>query len=108
MERMRNKGYVLAVLIFFGITVWAMSVIAQENPYDLAKNAYMKKDYKSAAEHLRKYVEKKPDPYAYYLLGYALYKIKKHPESVKYFHEAYILDPNISPSAAREFLRKKK
>ncbi len=108
MNTMRNKGYVLAVLIFFSITVWAASVMAQENPYDLAVSAYMKKDYRSAVKHLREYVGKKPDPYAYYLLGYALYKMKQHPESVKCFQEAYVLDPNISPSADRECLQKKK
>jgi len=28
--------------------------------------------------------------------------MKKHPESAKYFKEAYIIDPNISPVAVKK------
>jgi tetratricopeptide (TPR) repeat protein len=59
--------------------------------------AYHKKDFKKAILYLQEYVGQKPDPYAYYLLGYANYKLKNHAESAKYFREAYVLDPNISP-----------
>jgi len=72
-------------------------VLAEENPYDQAIKAYHKKDFKNAVLYLEEYIAQKPDPYAYYLLGYANYKLKNHAESVKYFEEAYILDPNISP-----------
>jgi TolA-binding protein len=49
----------------------------------------------------------KPDPYAYYLMGYALYKMKRHSESAKYFQEAYTIDPTISPKSVKELLKKK-
>jgi TolA-binding protein len=76
-------------------------LLAQDNSYDKAVNAYMKKDFKTAGKILREYVRKNPDPRAYYLLGYALYKQKSHAESAKYFQEAYVLDPNISPAVMK-------
>ncbi|MFZ5907010.1 MAG: tetratricopeptide repeat protein [Nitrospirota bacterium] len=82
---------ILVLLFLAGI------VTAEDNPYDQAVKAYASKDFKNAVIYLREYVEQKPDPYAYYLLGYANYKLKNHAESAKYFREAYILDPNISP-----------
>jgi len=72
-------------------------LLAQNNSYEKAVNAYMKKDFRTAVKLLGEYVKKNPDPHAYYLLGYALYKQKHHAESAKYFQEAYVLDPNISP-----------
>lgn len=82
--------FILALLLIPSL------LLAQDNAYDKAVTAYMKKDFKTAVKLLREYVKKTPDPGAYYLLGYALYKQKNHAESAKYFQEAYILDPNIS------------
>jgi len=71
-------------------------VSAQENTYDEAIEAYKKGDFMNAAKYLKEYVEKNPDPNAYYLLGYASYKMKNYSESIRYFKEAYDLDPNLS------------
>jgi TolA-binding protein len=73
------------------------SVFAQECEYDKALKAYMKNDFRSAVTCLIKYVNEKPDPDAYYLLGYASYKLKRHDEAMKYFREAYLIDPDSSP-----------
>ncbi len=67
-----------------------------QNTYDKAVDAYLKKDFKTAANILKEYVKKRPEPSAYYLLGYSLYKQKKHAEAAEYFEQAYILDPNVS------------
>ena len=93
-----RKGIILSILALLLIT---SPLLAEENPYDKAVRAYMKKDFRTAVKYLKEYVAQKPDPQAYYLLGYALYKQKKHPESAKYFEEAYVLDPNISPNLTR-------
>jgi TolA-binding protein len=93
-----RKGVILSILALLLIT---SPLLAEENPYDKAVRAYMKKDFKTAVKYLKEYVAQKPDPQAYYLLGYALYKQKKHSESAKYFEEAYVLDPNISPNLTR-------
>lgn len=102
MKEVRNKWRIRLVLSIFSVVFMVTFAIAQESPYDKAVKAYFKKDYKTAAKYFKEYVEKKPDPYAYYLLGYSLYELKKHPESVKYFREAYTIDPNISPLSVKK------
>ena len=91
------------ITLFFA----AVSAAAEVNVYDKAVRAYEKRDFRTAAKYLKEYVEKKPDASAYYLLGYALYKMKDNPASAKYFREAYTLDPNVSPSSGNDFLKKK-
>jgi TolA-binding protein len=101
----RWKFKIAAAII--AVLLTAAFAAAQENIYDKAVRAYGKRDFKTAVKYLKEYVEKKPDAHAYYLLGYALYKMKDDPASAKYFREAYTLDPNISPSSGNEFLKKK-
>lgn len=84
----------------FGILLVIFTVsfaLAQESLYDKALKAYAKKDFKTSAKYLSEYVEKKPDPYAYYLLGYASYKLKNHTAAMKYFNDAYVIDPDFTP-----------
>lgn len=92
-----KTGAILGILILLTPSL----LLALDNSYDKAVNAYVKKDFKSAVRILREYVKNNPDPQAYYLLGYALYKQKNHTESAKYFQQAYVLDPNISPVLAK-------
>ena len=101
------KLKIAACICITAVLLTAVFAAAQENIYDKAVTAYDKGDFRTAAEYLKKYVEKKPDAYAYYLLGYALYKMKDNPASAKYFREAYTLDPNVSPSSGERFLKKK-
>jgi TolA-binding protein len=104
MKKQMTKILVIGSVIFFLFS----TVMAQEDSYNKALKSYAKKDYRTAAKYFREYVEKNPDPAAYYLLGYAMYKMKKHAESVKYFKEAYLIDPDISLSSAKRSLKKKK
>jgi TolA-binding protein len=94
-------------ILLLVITIFIISsiVFADVISYEEALSLYKKGDYETATEYLKKYVKKKPDPYAYYLLGYAYYKMEKYSDSVKYFKEAYTIDPNISPSSI-EFRQK--
>jgi len=89
----------MRILIFLVTVVCLMSWLsfADAGSYEDALFFYKKGDFKNAVKYLKEYVKEKPDPYAYYLLGYASYKMKKHSESVRYFKEAYTIDPNISP-----------
>jgi TolA-binding protein len=102
-----NRWKVTIVAVIVAVFLMTAFAPAQENIYDKAVRAYGKKDFKTAVKYLKEYVEKKPDAYAYYLLGYALYKIKDNSASERYFKEAYTLDPNVSASSAKEFLKKK-
>jgi len=102
-----NRWKLKIVVGIMAVLLTAVFAAAQENIYDKALGAYGKKDFKTAVKYLKEYVEKKPDAYAYYLLGYALYKMKDNPASAKYFREAYTIDPNVSPSSGEKFLKKK-
>lgn len=107
MKTLSGKWKVSIVLCILAVFCVTSSSLAQESPFDKAVCAYLKKDFKTTVKYLKEYTAKKPDPYAYYLLGYAFYKMKKHPESVKYFEEAYVLDPTISPSSMKALMKKK-
>jgi TolA-binding protein len=102
-----NRWKLRIVAGIMTVLLTAVFAAAQENIYDKAVKAYDRRDFKTAVKYLKEYVEKKPDAYAYYLLGYALYKMKDDPASAKYFREAYTLDPNVSPSSGNESVRKK-
>lgn len=85
------------VLVLVALFFMSSIVFAEAGNYKNALSLYQKGDYKAAVKYLKEYVEKTPDPYAYYLLGYANYKMKNHSEAIKYFGEAYILDPDFTP-----------
>jgi len=98
-----SKREVIAgfVLCIFAVCSAAAFSFAEETAFDKAAGAYAKKDFNTAAKYFREYVENKPDPRAYYLLGYSLYKLKRHSEAVKYFREAFVLDPDLTPVPAK-------
>jgi len=73
------------------------SLFAEEDTLAKGLAAYMKRDYGSAVAHLREYVAHQPDAEAYYLLGYASYKLKQMKEAAEYFRESYLIDPNFTP-----------
>jgi TolA-binding protein len=106
-KKSRGKLTVAFLTGFLCMLLLATLTLADDNLYEQAMKAYFKKDYGTAAKNFAEFVEKKPDPYDYYLLGYSLYKLGRHPEAMKYFKEAYILDPNISPISVKEHLRNK-
>lgn len=85
------------VLIGVILITLASFAFSQEEAYEKAVNAYLKKDYKKAVEYLKEYVARKPDAGAYYLLGYASYKLKNRAEASEFFREAYLIDPEFSP-----------
>jgi tetratricopeptide (TPR) repeat protein len=107
MKRIGDKwsgGLILCIIAVFLMVSFA---VAQDSPYDKGVHAYLKKDFRASVKYLKEYVEQKPDPYVYYLLGYASYEMKNYPESREYFKQAYFLDPAISPTSVKEFLKKR-
>ena len=92
---MRRSFFVLVVLfVIFTVTA---PVLGQESEYDTGLKYYYNGKYEEAIKHLRDSVNKKPDPAAYYLIGYSFYKLGKFKEATPYFEEAYFIDPNFSP-----------
>jgi tetratricopeptide (TPR) repeat protein len=96
MKLLLKKWFQSTVFCFATLVSTASLLPAQDISYEKGANAYAKKDYRTAVKYLREYVEEKPNAHAYYLLGYAYYKLNNHPESMRAFKEAYALDPAVS------------
>ncbi len=92
---MNKIALVIALLVLFA----AVSVAA--NPDDdknfrAGLKAYNSRDYRAAVRHFKEYISRKPDPTAYYLIGYSLYKLGKFGEADDYFRDAFLIDPEYS------------
>jgi len=70
-----------------------------DTEYEKALKYYHKGKYKEAISLFKDYVQKRPDPSAYYYLGYASYKLGKYSEATGYFQQAFLIDPNFSLGA---------
>jgi len=75
------------------------SVVTAEDDYVKGLSFYKKRDFRASIKYLLEYTNKTPDPGAYYLIGYANYKLKNHEAAIKYFKDTYMLEPNFKPSA---------
>lgn len=96
-----RKYFLLFLLLFLLSSILFISRAFAQTPeeiYERALHSYKKGDYKKASVHLEEYVKIKPEPAAYYLLGYSYYKLRKFKEAEKAFHEAYLIDPELVPS----------
>ena len=92
------KKLVFVIIMFLGLFFVApYTTLAQTDAeYSKALKYYNTKKYAKAVEQLQDYVKKNPNPAAYYLMGYSLYKLGKFDEATQYFNEAYLLDPDFS------------
>jgi tetratricopeptide (TPR) repeat protein len=69
---------------------------AYDETYEKAMKHFKSREYKRAIPYLENYVVQKPDPAAYYMLGYACYQIRNFDRSKDYFDQAYLIDPDFS------------
>jgi len=60
---------------------------------------YKKQHYAACIQQLQAHTEKTPDPRAFYLMGYASYKLRDFSGAREYFRKAYLIDPNFRPSS---------
>ncbi|MBI5633413.1 MAG: tetratricopeptide repeat protein [Nitrospirae bacterium] len=67
--------------------------------YAAGVTAYKKHQYAECINQLKVYTDRTPDTRAYYLMGYASYKLKNYEEAREYFRKAYLLDPNFRPAS---------
>jgi TolA-binding protein len=51
----------------------------------------------AAIQLMKEYVKDYPDPKALYFLGYAFYEQKDMKTAFKYFKDAYLINPEVSP-----------
>src|SRR3989304_9517440 len=100
MEAMMKK-FVFIIITFFLVLGITDILFAETNTeYDSAVQFYNAGKYKEAINLLKIYVAKRPEPSAYYRIGYALYKLKQFNEANKYFEMTYLIDPTFSPQLA--------
>ncbi len=88
----------IAILVFLAFLSISTSGLAQpDGLYNKALYLYVKGDFRGAEKVLREYLKRRPEPSAYYLLGYALYEQRRFSEAIRYFEEAYLIEPDFVP-----------
>lgn len=91
---MKKVALVIALLVLLASVAGA--AIPDDKDFRTGLKAYNSKNYKAAVKNFKEYINKKPDPTAYYLIGYSLYKLGKFSEADDYFKDAYLIDPEYS------------
>lgn len=92
------KKLTLGAVLFVLFAAEAFATVPEDGKeFQSGVQYYNNKNYKAAANQFREYVDRTPDPSAYYLIGYSMYKLGKLSEADEYFSEAYLIDPEFSP-----------
>lgn len=95
---MKRLGVIFALftlcVMFAGVS--GANAQDEDREFKAGLRHYNSKNYKAAVKQFQEYVNKKPDPAGYYLIGYSLYKLGKFSEAEEYFKEAYLIDPEFS------------
>src|SRR3989304_5252611 len=99
MEVMMKK-VVFIITVFLVLVITDILLAETNKEYDTAVQFYNTGKYKEAINLLKIYIAKRPEPSAYYRIGYALYKLKQFNEANKYFEMTYLIDPTFSPQKA--------
>lgn len=94
-EDMKKVSLVIVLLVLFTAVAGA-AVPNDDKDFRAGLKSYNSKNFSDAVRHFKEYINKKPDPTAYYLIGYALYKLGKFSEADDYFRDAYLIDPEYS------------
>ena len=81
--------------------------IADDASFKKAYSLYYQGKPNQAINVLEAYVNEYPDPKALYFLGYVYYESKKMVPAMKYFKEAYLIDPDYSPMI-KKYMEEKK
>jgi tetratricopeptide (TPR) repeat protein len=93
--RREMKTFIKLFFLLLIILVSAEAGAADGN-YEKALQLFKGRDYKNAVVCLEKYVAERPDPAAYYMLGYASYELGDFDKAREYFDAAYLIDPDFS------------
>jgi len=98
-----KKLYYLSALVLVLLFACGLAYAQTDTEYVKALEQYEKGNFTEAIKYLKDFVSRRPEPSAYYLIGYALYKQKKFDEAEKYFKQAYLIEPNFSPRSLAYF-----
>ncbi|RPI36797.1 MAG: DUF2225 domain-containing protein [Nitrospiraceae bacterium] len=98
-----KEGTMKRLFVFFVLSLFLLSaasiLYAEQDDYQKGLTYYQKHQYKAAIKHLKAYTKNTPDPRAYYLIGYASYRIKDYATAKKYFSDVYLIDPEFKVSS---------
>jgi len=94
---MKRVFFVIIIMAVASAVIPVVVFADSDTAYDAALQCYSSGKYKEAVKYLTEYIQKKPDPAAYYLLGYSLYELRRFAEADEYFNQAYLIDPTFSP-----------
>ncbi|UCG77477.1 MAG: hypothetical protein JSV21_07800 [Nitrospirota bacterium] len=91
-------------LLICTLLIASISFAAQtDEEFQRAIELYTKGQFTDVIDLLSDYVDRKPEPSAYWLIGYSLYKLERFEEADGYFQDAYLIDPNFSPKQIEAF-----
>lgn len=93
---MKKPGWMLGFFVFICLVV-PPAFSQSGSLFDQAIERYKEGKYREVVRLLETYIEEKPEPRAYYILGYSLYELGKHAEATQAFQDAYLIDPEFQP-----------
>lgn len=76
----------------------AYAAAEQATALERAQSLYDRGRYEEAVTLLKEHIKTTPDPKAYFLIAYSLYKLQRHDEASEYFRQAYLVKPDYSPT----------
>jgi tetratricopeptide (TPR) repeat protein len=94
-EGMKKAALIMILFALFAAVAGA-AIPNDDKDFRAGLKSYNSRNYEAAVKYFKEYINKKPDPTAYYLTGYALYKLGKFSEADEYFRDAYLIDPEYS------------
>jgi len=92
---MKKVALAMMLIVLFAAVAGA-AIPSDDKDFRTGLKSYNSKNYQAAVKYFKEYINKKPDPTAYYLTGYALYKLGKFSEADDYFRDAFLIDPEFS------------
>lgn len=98
----------MKIIAFVGLVCLASFslCLADDASFGKAYSLYYQGKPSQAIKVLEEYVQTYPDPKALFFLGYVYYESKKMVPAMKYFKEAYLIDPDYSPMV-KKYLEEK-
>lgn len=92
----RRMKMLIKLLVLMSLLFVSAEAVAAGESYEKALSLFKGRDYKNAVVYLEKYIAQRPDPAAYYMLGYACYELREFHKAREYFNSAFLIDPDFT------------
>jgi tetratricopeptide (TPR) repeat protein len=93
---------IISIILTFVVIFTFSLCLAADFTVKEAYTLYYQGEKDAAITMVKERVQEKPDPRAYYFLGYAYYEMKEMENAMKYFSKAYHLRSFYSPMSLKE------